>query len=119
MISLTTKKDMELIAKYPEKLRSSIKEIVWLLAEVYGEFRDPQKDLGGYVIVIEGKEDYTEINTRIHLDMEKEAIPEYVDRIRCGDGMVFTISLILLSTDYSIVLVAPMDLTPINFKEYQ
>ena len=83
-----------------------IREAVTILDAEYGENREADDDLGGYVLVIEAAEELEQLqNFRIDIVAN---VPEYVDVIACSDGQVYTSSLILLNSDFSIVVVIPM-----------
>lgn len=100
-----------------KEIRFNVKSILEILDFKYGDYRDKYKDNGGYVIVVEKEEDFKEILEKTYINCD-EVIPEYVDRVDCSDGRVYTNSLILCNNDYSISLIIPLELTPQNFKEY-
>lgn len=56
---------------------------------------------------------YTDENSDI-----EGVIPEFVDKILCSNGEVYTNSLILCNNDYAISLLIPIKLTPQNLKDY-
>ncbi|MDU5108560.1 hypothetical protein, partial [Clostridium sp.] len=80
----------------------SIYETINILNENYGEIRDVDKDLGGYVLVVESIEDVKEVKN----GMLKGLLPEYTDEIICSEGVDYTSSLFLLSSDFSVVVIA-------------
>ena len=43
---------------------------------------------------------------------------EYVDKIVCNNGEVYTNSLIICNNDYAISIIIPIELTPQNLKDY-
>lgn len=59
-------------------------------------------DLGGYVLVLETKEDVIEAKENIL----KDIVSEYVDDIESEGGKQYCLSLFLLSSDYAVVVVA-------------
>lgn len=96
------KKQLGDLINYPVELIKSISEIIEILNENYGEKRDVDKDLGGYILVAESIEDIKEFkNGRL-----KNILPEYTDEIICSEGVNYTSSLFLLSSDFSVVVIA-------------
>ena len=91
----------------PSEVIDSIKVTIDILNENYGDDRDIESDLGGYVIIAENIVDI-EI-----LKQEKlqSLIPEYTDVIECSGGVNWTSSLFLLSSDYAIVVVCIEELS--------
>ncbi|EHR0218271.1 hypothetical protein [Clostridium perfringens] len=94
---------------YPMEVIKSISETIEILNENYGENRDVDKDLGGYVLVVERLEDVKELKN----GMLKDILPEYTDEITCSEGGNYTSSLFLLSSDFSVVVIADEELSKI------
>ncbi|EOU1686007.1 hypothetical protein ACSXAP_06985 [Clostridium perfringens] len=94
------------VSNYPVEVIKSISEIVDILNENYGENRNVDKDLGGYVLVVESLEDVKELKN----GMLKNILPEYTDEIKCSEGVNYTSSLFLLSSDFSVVVIADEEL---------
>ncbi|MBT9830297.1 hypothetical protein [Clostridium baratii] len=92
---------------YPIEVIKSISETIEILNENYGENRDVDKDLGGYVLVAENIGDVKELKN----GMLKDILPEYTDEIICSEGVNYTSSLFLLSSDFSIVVIANEELS--------
>lgn len=92
---------------------STIKEQLNILDESYGAERNIDSDLGGYVLVLETKEDVIEAKENILND----TIPEYVDNIECEGGKQYCLSLFLLSSDYAVVVVATKELMDVLVEE--
>lgn len=86
---------------------SIIKEQLNILDENYGADRDINNDLGGYVVIAENIVDI-EILKR---DKLQGLIPEYTDVIKCSEGVNWTFSLFLISSDYSIVVVCTEEIS--------
>lgn len=85
----------------------SIKVTKDILNENYGVDRDIEFDLGGYVLIAENIVD---------IEMLKEGnlqglLPEYTDIIECSEGVNWTSSLFLLSSDFAIVVVTTEELS--------
>ena len=91
----------------PVEVIESIKVTIDILNENYGENRDIEADLGGYVVIAENIID-TEI---LKQDKLKGLIPEYTDIIECSEGVNWTSSLFLLSSDFVIVVVCTEDIS--------
>ncbi len=89
---------------------------VKILDDEYGENRNVDYGDGGYVLVIEEKDEF-EMLKAIHIDVE-EIVPEYVDIIECDDGRIFVSSLLLLGSDFGIVLIIPLSMMPVNLWKY-
>lgn len=91
----------------PSEVIESIKVTIDVLNENYGVDRNIESDLGGYVVIAENIVDI-EI-----LKQEKlqSLIPEYTDIIECSEGVNWTSSLFLLSSDFSIVVVTTEELS--------
>ncbi|NMF07952.1 hypothetical protein ACUH7Y_25820 [Clostridium beijerinckii] len=101
MIKLYKKEQIEkLKQKYSKEMIKEIEEIIILLDENYGDNRDINKDLGGYITILGSKEDVVEIKA----NSIKGILPEYTDMIKSDDGIEYYSSLFLLSDDYSIVV---------------
>ena len=109
MKKIYLKKQLGDLSNYPIEVIQSISEIIDILNENYGENRDVDKDLGGYVLVVECIEDVKELRNGIL----KDILPEYTDEIICSEGVNYTSSLFLLSSDFSVVVIAEEELSKI------
>lgn len=85
----------------------SIKVTIDILNENYGEERDIELDLGGYILIAENIVDIEILKQ----DKLQGLIPEYTDIIECSEGVNWTSSLFLLSSDFSIVVVTTEELS--------
>ncbi|MFI4004185.1 hypothetical protein ACSW9K_00370 [Clostridium perfringens] len=94
---------------YSIEVIKSISETIEILNENYGENRNVDEDLGGYVLVVESLEDIKELKN----GMLKDLLPEYTDKIICSEGVNYTSSLFLLSSDFSVVVIADEELSKI------
>lgn len=90
----------------PAEVVAVIREAVTILDTEYGENREADDDLGGYVLVIEAAEELEQLQD-FRIDIAAN-VPEYVDVIACSDGQVYTSSMIMLNSDFSIVVIIPM-----------
>lgn len=88
---------------------STIENQLKTLDESYGAERNIDTDLGGYVLVLETKEDVIKVKENIL----KDIIEEYVDDIECKGGRQYCLSLFILNSDYAVVVVATKELMDI------
>ena len=85
----------------------SIKVTRTALDENYGDNRDVESDLGGYVVIAENIVDIEILKQ----DKLQGLIPEYTDIIECSEGVNWTSSLFLISSDYAIIVVCTEELS--------
>ena len=90
----------------PTEVIERMKVIIDILNENYGEYRDIEADLGGYVVIAENIVDIEILKQ----DKLQGLVPEYTDVIECSEGVNWTSSLFLLSSDFSIVVVTTEEL---------
>lgn len=107
MKKIYLKKQLGELSNYPVEVIKSISETIEILNENYGENRNVDKDLGGYVLVVENISDVKELKNGIL----KDILPEYTDEIICSEGVNYTSSLFLLSSDFSVVVIADEELS--------
>ncbi|PWX62875.1 hypothetical protein CYK82_13895 [Clostridium perfringens] len=107
MNKIYLKEQLGVLNKYPTEVIKSISETLDILNENYGENREVDKELGGYVLVIENIEDVEELKS----GMLKDILPEYTDEIVCSEGVNYTSSLCLLSSDFSVVVISDEELS--------
>ncbi|WP_370831433.1 hypothetical protein [Clostridium sp.] len=91
----------------PLKVIESIKATIDILNENYGDNRDIEADLGGYIVIAENIVDIEVLKQ----DKLQGLIPEYTDMIECSRGINYTSVLYILSSDYSIVVVTTEELS--------
>ena len=91
----------------PSEVIESMKVTIAILNESYGANRNIEADLGGYVVIAENIVDI-EILKQGKL---QGLIPEYTDIIECSEGVNWTSSLFLLSSDFVIVVVCTEDIS--------
>lgn len=109
MRKIYLEKQLNELKNYHIEVIKSISETIEIFNENYGETRNVDKDLGGYVLVIESLEDIKELKN----GMLKDILPEYTDEIICSEGVNYTSSLFLLSSDFSVVVIANEELSKI------
>ena len=91
----------------PSEVIESIKVTIDILNENYGANRDIEADLGGYIVIAEN----IVVIEMLKKDKLQGLIPEYTDIIECKEGVNWTSSLFLLSSDYAIVVVTTEELS--------
>lgn len=95
------------LSRYSIEVIEYLTETISMLNKNYGEERDIECDLGGYVLIAENIVDIEILKQ----DKLKGLIPEYTDIIECSEGVNWTSSLFLLSSDFSIVVVTTEELS--------
>lgn len=91
----------------PVEVIEFVRELIVILNEAYGEDRNVESDLGGYVLIAENIVDIEILKQ----DKLKCLVPEYTDVIEVMNGENYTSSLYLLSSDFSIVVVCTEELS--------
>ncbi|WP_297639045.1 hypothetical protein [uncultured Clostridium sp.] len=109
MKKLYLEKQLVELNNYFIEVIKSISETIEIFNENYGENRNVDNDLGGYVLIVEIIEDVRELKNGIL----KDILPEYTDLIKCSGGVNYTSSLFLLSSDFSVVIIANEELSKI------
>lgn len=106
MIKIAHVHQLEVINNLPAELVQAVLKNVTILDNEYGQERDVDHGDGGYVVVIESVDELVKLKD-VHLDV-KTMIPEYVDVVHCREGQVYTNSLVLLGSDFGVVVVMPL-----------
>ena len=109
MIKIAHKNEAISIANLPSEVATIVVEVATILDDNYGDTRDTVHNLGGYILIAESPEDVETIKELIDFQY---TLPEYVELVQCESGERYTNSLMLLSSDYSISLIIPENLTP-------
>lgn len=117
MIKVAHLTELERIKVLPKEVIKVIEGIVVILDKEYGEDRDAEED-GGYVLLVESTDDFEKVKDVLYLDLYEDAVPEFVDKIICSNGEVYTNSLILCNNDFGISIIMPLGITPDNLIEY-
>ena len=107
MIKIYKEVHIKELERYALEIIKSIREMITVLDENYGADRDIESDLGGYVVIAENIVDIEVLKQ----DKLQGLIPEYTDIIECSEGVNWTSSLFLLSSDYAIVVVTTEELS--------
>lgn len=91
----------------PVEVIEFVRELIVILNEAYGEDRNVESDLGGYVLIAENIVDIEILKQ----DKLQCLVPEYTYVIEVINGENYTSSLYLLSSDFSIVVVCTEELS--------
>lgn len=114
MIKIGFTSEVDKLEHLPQEVIDAVAGIAKELAHYYGECRNIDADLGGYILIITKEEDLYELKN-INIDI-RQSYPEFVDRIIVkGDNKEvedWTNTLTLLNSDYSISIIMPMSITP-------
>lgn len=103
MLKLYNEKDIDGIS-IDAQIKSIARKTLKILDEAYGAHRKPLADLGGFVVILESKEEIEQLKD-YHVDLEVD-VPEYVDHV-IGDEKDWIVALYLLSSDFSITVIMP------------
>jgi len=115
MIKLINEKDVN-DHELDEHIKDIARHTLSILDDAYGESRDPKADLGGFVVILESEDEVDKLK-EYNLDLLTD-IPEYTDYI-AGNDDNWIISMYLLSSDYSITVIMPMHLAPVEMLKNQ
>jgi len=97
-------KHLEELRAYHNEVIDVVEGIVTTLDESYGTRHtedEVDKELGGYVLIVEKLEEINEIEILIL----KGVTDEYTDIIECSEGVTYTSSLFLISDDYAVITI--------------
>jgi len=114
MRKIVHKVEVKTLKDLPVEVIAKALEIATILDDNYGKNRT-ETDLGGYILIVEDKEDIAYINKLINFGY---TIPEYIDVISCASGESYTNALMLLNSNYSISLIVPYGLIPDKLLKY-
>ena len=112
MKAIYSKEQLKELKSYPVEVINNISDIIDVLDENYGVERNIKADLGGYVLIAENIVDIEILKQ----DKLKGLVAEYTDIIECSEGVNWTSSLFLLSSDFSIVVVTLEELSKFILK---
>ena len=107
MKKIYLKEEVEELKKFSTEVINSILKDIQILNENYGEERDIDNDLGGYIVIAENIVDIEILKQ----DKLQGLVAEYIDIIECSEGVNWTSSLFLLSSDFAIVVVTTEELS--------
>ena len=112
MKKIYLKEQLKELKGYAIEVINSISEIIEVLDDNYGVSRNIESDLGGYVLIAENIVDIEILKQ----DKLKGLVAEYTDIIECSEGVNWTSSLFLLSSDFSIVVITTEELSKFLLK---
>ena len=111
MIKLGIINDLKLLQNEVEKLpRVVVKEvqtIVRILDEAYGNTRNIEADLGGFVAIVQCKKDFLKLQQDYHVRLEDY---EFIEPIQVDMNTQYAYALYQLSADYAVAVIADMTL---------
>ncbi len=97
----------------PKEVIETITDIATVLDNEYGNDRDVNVGNGGYILIIEDKEELYKLSD-IYIDIDT-IIPEFTDRIPISGGNDYTRTLLILGNDFTVTLIMPLSITPKRF----
>lgn len=106
MKKIYLKEQLEELRNYPIEVINSMYKTIEILDDNYGANRNIDNDLGGYVLIAEN----IVVIEVLKQDRLQGLIPEYTDVIECSEGVNWTFSLFLLSSDYAIGVITTEEL---------
>lgn len=115
MICIGKVKELDKVKHLPMNVVKKIDGLVQVLDNEYGSERDVDRDLGGFIAVLEQVADIKQLKGN-DLDIEAE-MPEWVDEVGVEGNIVWLIALFILSDDYSIVVVTKVGTIDLRGKE--
>lgn len=110
MITLVHVNEVNKISNMAQELQEVVLNILTVLDDSYSETR-AINDMGGYVVIIEEKEELEKFN-EVSLNFNEDVICEYVDKIVTSNGETYLNAMVLLSDDYSISFIMKLSDSP-------
>ena len=101
MINLWKKEDLKVLSEYPKEVVENVDNIINILDENYG-FDRKLTDDGGYVCIIEDIKDVEDLKSNIL----KGLVEEFSDVIYEDEANIYSSTLYLLSSDYSVTVIS-------------
>ena len=99
---------LNLLKGYPKEVVDSVNETIGILNDNYGVDRDVDKNLGGYIQVIESLEELKLLKDGILQD----SVEEYSDEICITEnGYVYSSTLYIASSDYNVMVITKNEIT--------
>ena len=99
---------LKLLEGYPKEIVDNVNETIGILNENYGTNRDVDKDLGGYIQVIESLEELKLLKGGILYGL----VEEYSDEIcTTENGDVYNSTLYITSSDYNVMVITKNEMT--------
>lgn len=101
MISIFKKEDLNLLLEYPNEVVNNVDNVIDILGENYGFNRKLIED-GGYVCIIEDIKEIEYLKTHIL----KGLVEEFSDVVYEDETNIYSSTLYLLSSDYSVTVIS-------------
>ena len=99
---------MKLLQGYPKEVIDSVNETIGILNDNYRTDRDVDKELGGYVQLIQSFEELKILKNSILQGL----VEEYSDEIcTTENGDVYNSTLYIVSSDYNIMVITKNEMT--------
>ena len=107
MIKVGTMKELELIQNQVEKLPRAVTEevrgIVNILDDAYGDTRNVETDLGGFVAIVQYNEDFLILQQEHLVRLEDY---EFIEPIQVDTNTEYAYVLYQVSDDYAVAVIA-------------
>jgi len=110
MIKIGHKHEIEQLTALPIEVKEIIARTLGILDCEYGEKRNIDADLGGYVLIFESQEDVKELD---RLNIDENTVFECAEKIQCSDDTEYLYATLMSNNDFVIILVVPVDISPI------
>lgn len=107
MLKLWRREDLKLIQEYPKEVVDSVDNVIEILSDSYGEDRYVNLGLSGYVCITRNVEEVKSFKKNI----TKGLVEEYSDVICVSDGNTYSLTLYLISSDYSVAVISKNGIT--------
>ncbi|MEG1009125.1 MAG: hypothetical protein RSF67_04815 [Clostridia bacterium] len=99
---------LSLLKEYAKEVVDSVNETMVILDDNYGTNRDVDKDLGGYIQLIESLEELKSLKDGILQGL----VEEYSDKIcTTENGDVYNSTLYIASSDYNVMVITKNEMT--------
>lgn len=101
MLKLSKREEVNLISEYPKEVVKNVNNIINILGENYG-FNRKLTDDGGYVCIIEDIKEVEYLKSNVL----KGIIEEFSDVVHKDEINIYSSTLYLLSSDYSVTVIS-------------
>ena len=99
---------MKLLKNYPKEVIDSVNETISILDKNYGNDRNVEKDLGGYIQIVESLQELKLLKDGILQGL----VEEYSDEIcTTENGDVYNSTLYIASSDYNVIVITKNEMT--------
>lgn len=101
MIELWKKEYLNLLSEYPKEIVNNVNKVINILGENYG-FNRKLTDDGGYVCIVEDIKEVEYLKSNIL----KGLVEEFSDVVHEDEIDIYSSTLYLLSSDYSVTIIS-------------